>query len=130
MQLLRNARSGGKAVSATIFLLRSVFYPKTLHLSTVRPKGIRQREQATERKQKNSLHGTPIRCCPASCFLFLYVDNAFGVVAGELRSLKKTGRHPFNVNLSRKEFSHSTECNPCASRYQWLSYNYYTECTH
>ncbi|EFK64403.1 hypothetical protein HMPREF9008_01511 [Parabacteroides sp. 20_3] len=46
------ARSGGRAVSGGIFLLRSVFNPKTLSLSATRLKSIRQRKQATDGKSE------------------------------------------------------------------------------
>ncbi|WP_288110687.1 hypothetical protein [Bacteroides acidifaciens] len=46
--LMAAARSGGKAVSGGIFLLRSVFSPKTLPLPAIRLKSIRQRKQATD----------------------------------------------------------------------------------
>ncbi|WP_251623051.1 hypothetical protein [Odoribacter lunatus] len=90
MQLLRNARSGGKAVSDAIFLLRSVFHPKTLHLSTAHP----QKHPATGisdgKKTEKQLARDTDRMLSGKLFSFLYVDNAFGVVDGELRSLKKT----------------------------------------
>lgn len=44
--LMAAARSGGRAVSGGIFLLRSVFNPKTLPLPAIRLKSIRQRKQA------------------------------------------------------------------------------------
>ncbi|WP_298550548.1 hypothetical protein [uncultured Parabacteroides sp.] len=50
MALMAAARSGGKAVSGIIFLLWSVFSPKTLPLPAIRLKGIRKRKQATEGK--------------------------------------------------------------------------------
>jgi len=50
MALTAEARSGGDAVSGRIFLLRSVFSPKTLPLPATRLKGIRQRKQATDGK--------------------------------------------------------------------------------
>jgi len=50
MALMAGARSGGKAVSGRIFLLWSVFSPKTLPLPAIRLKGIRQRKQATDGK--------------------------------------------------------------------------------
>jgi len=50
--LMAEARSGGKAVSGRIFLLRSVFSPKTLSLPTIRLWGTRQRKQATDGKSK------------------------------------------------------------------------------
>jgi hypothetical protein len=46
------ARSGGRAVSGRIFLLRSVFSPKTLSLPAIRLKNIRQRKQATGGKSE------------------------------------------------------------------------------
>ncbi|NBH89107.1 hypothetical protein D7V78_03865 [Parabacteroides distasonis] len=46
------ARSGGRAVSGRIFLLRSVFSPKTLSLPAIRLKSIRQRKQATGGKSE------------------------------------------------------------------------------
>jgi hypothetical protein len=46
-------RSSGRAVSGRIFLLRSVFSPKTLPLPTIRRKGIQQRKQATDGKSKD-----------------------------------------------------------------------------
>ena len=42
-----------QAVSGRIFLLRSVFSPKTLPLPTIRSKGIRQRKQATDGKSED-----------------------------------------------------------------------------
>ena len=51
--LMAAARSGGRAVSGRIFLLRSVFNPKTLPLPATRLKGIRQRKQATGRKSEH-----------------------------------------------------------------------------
>ena len=57
--LMAATRSGGRAVSGGIFLLRSVFNPKTLPLPAIRLKSIRQRKQATdgklEEKERNSL---------------------------------------------------------------------------
>jgi len=53
MALMAVARSGGKAVSGRIFLLRSVFSPKTLPLPAIRSKGIRQRKQATDGKSED-----------------------------------------------------------------------------
>jgi len=52
MALMAVARSGGKAVSGRIFLLRSVFSPKTLSLLAIRLKSIRQRKQATGGKSE------------------------------------------------------------------------------
>ncbi|WP_455670872.1 hypothetical protein [Phocaeicola faecalis] len=52
MALMAAARSGDNAVSGRIFLLRSVFNPKTLPLPTIRSKGIRQRKQATDGKSE------------------------------------------------------------------------------
>ncbi|NDO59077.1 hypothetical protein E5353_13230 [Bacteroides caecimuris] len=46
------ARSGGRAVSGRIFLLWSVFSPKTLSLPAIRLKSIRQRKQATGGKSE------------------------------------------------------------------------------
>ncbi|NDO59129.1 hypothetical protein FMM78_04980 [Bacteroides caecimuris] len=46
------ARSGGRAVSGRIFLLWSVFSPKTLSLPATRLKSIRQRKQATGGKSE------------------------------------------------------------------------------
>ena len=51
--LMAEARSGGRDVSGRIFLLRSVFSPKTLPLPTIRSKGIRQRKQATDGKSED-----------------------------------------------------------------------------
>ncbi|MEY8466831.1 hypothetical protein [Bacteroides caecimuris] len=53
MALTAEARSGGNAVSGGIFLLRSVFDPKTLPLPATRLKGIRQRKQATGGKSED-----------------------------------------------------------------------------
>jgi hypothetical protein len=53
MALMAVERSGGKAVSGRIFLLRSVFSPKTLPLPNIRSKGIRQRKQATDWKSED-----------------------------------------------------------------------------
>ena len=50
--LMAEARSGGRAVSGRIFLLRSVFCPKILPLPTIRSYGIRQRKQATDGKSE------------------------------------------------------------------------------
>ncbi|WP_225719518.1 hypothetical protein [Bacteroides thetaiotaomicron] len=50
--LMAAARSGGRAVSGRIFLLRSVFNPKTLPLPAIRLKSIRQRKQATDGKSE------------------------------------------------------------------------------
>ncbi|EDN87398.1 hypothetical protein PARMER_01163 [Parabacteroides merdae ATCC 43184] len=47
------ARLGGRAVSGGIFLLRSVFSPKTLPLPAIRLKSIRQRKQATDGKSED-----------------------------------------------------------------------------
>ena len=60
MALITAARSGDRAVSGRIFLLWSVFSPKTLPLPAIRLKGIRQRKQATDgksedRKKENGL---------------------------------------------------------------------------
>ncbi|WP_294630604.1 hypothetical protein [uncultured Bacteroides sp.] len=52
MALTAAARSGGRAVSGRIFLLRSVFNPKTLSLPAIRLKSIRQRKQATDGKSE------------------------------------------------------------------------------
>ena len=58
--LMAEARSGGKAVSGRIFLLRSVFSPKTLSLPTIRLWGTRQRKQATDGKSEDK-KGTAYR---------------------------------------------------------------------
>lgn len=50
--LMAAARSGGKAVSGRIFLLRSVFNPKTLPFPAIRKDGIWQRKQATDGKSE------------------------------------------------------------------------------
>ncbi|WP_368109647.1 hypothetical protein [Bacteroides salyersiae] len=52
MALTATARSGGRAVSGRIFLLRSVFSPKTLPQPATRLKGIRGRKQATDGKSE------------------------------------------------------------------------------
>ncbi|MCR0978928.1 hypothetical protein [Parabacteroides merdae] len=51
--LMAAARLGGRAVSGGIFLLRSVFSPKTLPLPAIRLKSIRQRKQATDGKSED-----------------------------------------------------------------------------
>ncbi|WP_251621683.1 hypothetical protein [Odoribacter lunatus] len=74
---------GGKTVSDTIFLLRSVFHPKTLHLSTARPK----KHPATGTSDGKKTEKQPARdtdtVLSGKLFSFLVWT------AGELRSLKK-----------------------------------------
>ncbi|WP_303372819.1 hypothetical protein, partial [Bacteroides caecimuris] len=47
-----SSKVGRQAVSGRIFLLRSVFSPKTLPLPAIRLKSIRQRKQATDGKSE------------------------------------------------------------------------------
>jgi len=48
-----SGKVGRQAVSGGIFLLRSVFNPKTLPLPAIRLKSIRQRKQATGGKSED-----------------------------------------------------------------------------
>ena len=83
-----------KAVLATIFLLRSVFHPKTLHLSTACPK----RHPATETSDGKKTEKTA--CTGHQCDVIRQVVFFFRCLImpqeadGELRSLKKIRRHP------------------------------------
>ncbi|WP_251620315.1 hypothetical protein [Odoribacter lunatus] len=83
-----------RTVSDAIFLLRSVFRPKTLHLSTARP----QRHPATGTSDGKKTEKQPARdtdtMLSGRLFSFLVFDNASGEAAGELRSIKKIRRHP------------------------------------
>ncbi|MCC2203914.1 hypothetical protein [Parabacteroides distasonis] len=59
--LMAAARSSGRAVSGRIFLLWSVFSPKTLPLPAIRLKGIRQRKQVTDGKSEDRKKRTAYR---------------------------------------------------------------------
>ncbi|WP_233572822.1 hypothetical protein [Parabacteroides sp. CH2-D42-20] len=48
-----SGKVGRQAVSGRIFLLRSVFSPKTLPLPAIRLKSIRQRKRATDGKSED-----------------------------------------------------------------------------
>ena len=68
---------GGRAVSGRIFLLRSVFNPKTLPLPTIRLKSIRQRKQVTggkseDRKEERLTDEAGYWCFICKPFLFSF----------------------------------------------------------
>ncbi|WP_279085730.1 hypothetical protein, partial [Bacteroides acidifaciens] len=92
--LLKTARSGGRAVSDTIFLPWSVFYPKTLHLSMAHPK----KHPATgtsdgKKTEKTAYAGHSDRMSPGKLFFFPRMSDAIQKADGELRSLKKIRKH-------------------------------------
>ena len=125
MALMAMARSGGSTVSGRIFLLRSVFSPKTLPLPAIRLKGIRQRKQATDGKSEDGKERLTDEagygCFIRKPFLFSFVEspllrNHIGQTANCAPSRKScacqpiggavtVSKHPFYVGLTVEDFA-------------------------
>ena len=92
--LLTTARSGGRAVPDTIFLPWSVFYPKTLHLSTTHQK----KHPATgtsdgKKTEKTAYTKHSDWMSPGKLFFFSRMADTRRKADGELRSFKKIRKH-------------------------------------
>jgi len=75
-----SGKVGRQAVSGRIFLLRSVFSPKTLPMPAIRLKSIRQRKQATDgksekRREERLTNEAGYWCFICKPFLSLFAES-------------------------------------------------------